>query len=66
MTTKTETKGKKPTHTLFVKTYIDGKPHNVKAGAAWKHSKGDGFNIVFNDMVVFENKVKDETLNTQS
>ncbi|WP_303316857.1 hypothetical protein Q4Q34_08615 [Flavivirga abyssicola] len=65
-TKQTQKKGKRPTHTVFVETRIHGKPHNIKIGAAWKHSKGDGFNISLNNMVVFENKAKDETPNTQS
>ncbi|MEO1033390.1 MAG: hypothetical protein AAFX55_18525 [Bacteroidota bacterium] len=60
MTTQTKPKGKNPTHTLYVKSYIDGNSVNVKAGVAWKHSKGDGFNISLNDMVVFENKPREE------
>ncbi len=66
MTDKTEKKGRKPTHTVFVETYIQGKSHNVKVGAAWKHSKGGGFNISLNNMVVFENKTKGENPNPQS
>jgi len=56
-------KGKSPTHTLYVKSYIDGNPVNVKAGVAWKHSKGDGFNLSLNDMVAFENKPKTDNSN---
>jgi hypothetical protein len=53
-------KGNKPTHTVYTKTYIDGNAVNVRIGVAWKHSKGNGFNISLNDMVVFENKPKEE------
>jgi hypothetical protein len=59
-------KDKRPTHTVFAKTYIDGSQHNIKIGVAWKHSKGDGFNISLNDMVAFENKGKAETNPAQS
>ena len=61
-TTKQETKkGNKPTHTLYTKSYVDGSSKLVKVGVAWKHSKGDGFNISLNDIVAFENKEKLET-----
>lgn len=57
----TETKGKKPTHTLYTNSYVDNNPKLVKVGVAWKHSKGEGFNIALNDIVAFENKEKDES-----
>lgn len=63
MTNKTktsETKGKHPTHTLFVTNYLNGSPIRLRIGAAWKHEKGNGFNISLDDIVAFENKPKDE------
>jgi hypothetical protein len=53
-----EKKGNQPTHGVYIKTYVSGSPVNVRVGVAWKHSKGSGFNISLNDMVVFENKPK--------
>ena len=52
---------KHPTHTLFINQRFDGNLIRVKAGVAWKHSKGDGFNISLNDMVAFENKEEPAT-----
>ncbi|MEM6721122.1 MAG: hypothetical protein AAF611_17465 [Bacteroidota bacterium] len=52
--------GNKPTHFVYAKAYINGQKLNVKIGAAWKHSKGNGFNISLDDMVVFENTPKSE------
>lgn len=51
-------KGNKPTHNVYAKAYVNGQKLNVKIGGAWKHSKGNGFNISLNDMVVFENTPK--------
>jgi len=45
-----------PTHKVFVNAYMNGQPIKVKVGVAWKHSKGNGFNISLDNMVVFENK----------
>jgi len=49
-------KDKTPTHKVFVNAYINSQPVKVKVGVAWKHSKGDGFNISLDNMVAFENK----------
>ena len=58
-------KGNRPTHSVYAKAYVNGQKLNVKIGGAWKHSKGTGFNISLNDMVIFENtpkpKAKPET-----
>jgi hypothetical protein len=50
--------GKKPTHIIYAKAYISKQPVNVRVGVAWKHSKGDGFNIQLDQMVAFVNKPK--------
>lgn len=60
------TESKKPTHTIYAKTYINGNPINVRVGAAWKHSKGTGFNIQIDQMVAFENKPKEDKKNDQN
>jgi hypothetical protein len=60
-TNQNSSKGKQPTHILYMDAYVDNKPRKVKVGAAWQHSKGGGFNIALNDIVAFENKAKDET-----
>ena len=65
-TNETETKSKQPTHTLYTNTYVDNTPKLVRVGVAWKHSKGEGFNIALNDMVAFANKDKAETNTAQS
>ena len=63
-TNQNEQAKKQPTHILYINSYVDGKPRKVKVGAAWQHSKGNGFNIALNDMVAFENTPRDETPNT--
>ena len=45
---------------------MDNTPKLVRVGVAWKHSKGEGFNIALNDMVAFANKDKAETNTAQS
>tara|TARA_B100001250_G_scaffold371975_1_gene357126 strand:+ start:765 stop:968 length:204 start_codon:yes stop_codon:yes gene_type:complete len=62
MTTEERTNqpSKKPTHTVFANTYINGRPVNIRVGAAWKHSKGSGFNISLDSLVAFENKPNEE------
>ncbi|MGB5943283.1 MAG: hypothetical protein WBG71_10405 [Leeuwenhoekiella sp.] len=55
---------KHPTHTLFINQRFDGNLIRVKAGVAWKHSKGDGLNISLNDMVAFENKEEVKSSNS--
>ncbi len=49
-------KDKTPTHKVFVNAYMNGSPVKVKVGVAWKHTKGNGFNISLDNMVVFENR----------
>ncbi len=58
--TKEGEKGKRPTHTLFVTNYVNGSPIRLRIGAAWKHEKGNGFNIALDDIVAFENKPKED------
>ena len=53
-------KGNPPTHTIYVNSYVNKQPIKVRVGVAWKHSKGGGFNISFDNMVAFENKQKSE------
>jgi len=48
--------GKKPTHTLYGSTYINGSQVKVRVGVAWQHDKGNGFNISLDNMVMFENR----------
>ena len=59
-TNQNEQAKKQPTHILYINSYVDGKARKVKVGAAWQHSKGNGFNITLNDMVAFENTLRDE------
>ncbi len=54
-------KGNKPTHTLYVTNYINGNPIQARIGVAWKHDKGNGFNISLDNIVAFENKSKDQS-----
>ena len=58
--TQHEKKGKAPTHTLFVTNTINGSTVRLRVGVAWKHEKGNGFNIALDNFVAFENKPKDE------
>lgn len=61
MTDKTnEKKSKYPTHTLFATNNVNGKLIQLRVGVAWKHEKGNGFNISLDNIVAFENKPKDE------
>ncbi len=50
---------KKPTHTLFATNSVNGNMVRLRVGVAWKHKKGNGFNIALDNLVAFENKVKE-------
>ena len=50
---------KHPTHTLFVTNYVNGSPIRLRVGVAWKHQKGNGFNIALDNLVAFENKERE-------
>jgi len=59
------TEDKRPTHTLFASQTIDGKEVKIRVGVAWKHKKGDGFNIALDNLVAFANKKSDDTAETE-
>lgn len=61
MTTKTpqtETNGKKPTHTLYVKSDVFSSPFNIKLAAMWEHSKGEGLNFGMEELILHIDKDK--------
>jgi hypothetical protein len=58
------TEDKKPTHTLFATQTVNGKTTRVRVGVAWKHKKGDGFNVSIDNLVAFANKQDDEQSET--
>ena len=53
-------KGNKPSHGVYVETYIDGKPVKVRIASAWKHSRGNGFNTSPIRLVMFEDKPNED------
>tara|TARA_R100000697_G_C5347402_1_gene170820 strand:- start:326 stop:529 length:204 start_codon:yes stop_codon:yes gene_type:complete len=62
--TNQSTENKRPTHTLFASQTIDGQEVKIRVGVAWKHKKGDGFNIALDNLVAFTNKKSDENTET--
>ena len=61
MTTKTpqtETNGKKPTHTLFVKSDVFNSPINIKLAAMWEHKTGEGLNFGMEQLILHIDKDK--------
>ena len=58
--TNQSTENKKPTHTLFATQTVNGQTTRIRVGVAWKHNKGDGFNIALDNLVAFANKTDDQ------
>lgn len=60
MTTETENKNKTPDFYIFVK---DPEGNSTRIGAAFRHNKGQGMNILINEerYVAFPPKKKDES-----
>lgn len=58
------TEDKRPTHTLFASQNINGEEVKIRVGVAWKHNKGDGFNIALDNLVAFANKKNPEAPST--
>ena len=51
-TQKTETNGKKPSHTLYVKSDVFSSPLNIKLAAMWEYSKGEGLNFGMEELIL--------------
>jgi len=48
-----KSKDKNPTHAIYVTRKRGNEIDYITVGVAWKHQKGDGFNISLNRMVAF-------------
>lgn len=58
------TEDKRPTHTLFATQTIEGQEVKIRVGVAWKHKKGEGFNVALDNLVAFANKKSEQTTET--
>ena len=60
---KTEKKGKRPTHMLFVKSEDFNPAINIKIAAMWEHQNGEGFNFGLEELILKQDKdVKGKTI----
>ncbi|WP_136468929.1 hypothetical protein [Flagellimonas onchidii] len=55
-TQKTETKGKRPTHMLFVKSEDFNPAINIKIAAMWEHQNGEGLNFGLEELILRQEK----------